>query len=101
MTPRRADEDHFAAYTTPLGSTVTLPFLTEQQAAEIAEQMAPSVPPARPDAAAGETTTCGQCQGAGGWHEKVEVKTPSGGTVITQKWVNCRPCGGTGQLPKK
>jgi hypothetical protein len=37
--------------------------------------------------------------GQGHWYENVTTKTPSGGTVVTQKRVSCRPCGGTGQIP--
>lgn len=96
MEPR----DHFAELTTPRGSKVVLQGLTEAHAAAVAAQFAE--PDANRDAAtewAGKTKTCGRCQGAGGWHENVETKTAGGGTVVTKKWVNCRPCGGTGQVP--
>lgn len=96
------DRDHFATITTPRGSVVTMPFLTEQQAATIADQYGP---PAEPlpqpvEAATGEKASCRNCGGKGHWYEPVEVDTPSGGKVTTQKKVNCRPCGGTGEVPK-
>lgn len=70
---------------------------TAEQMDAIAQQYGPSSAPVpRPDTAAGRT--CSKCRGAGGWYETVRVKTPSGGEVVTQKWVNCRPCGGTGKV---
>ena len=96
------DRDHFARIVTPHGSVVEIRNLTEGQAAHIEGQFAGEVDtplPVSPDELA-ETATCGRCQGAGGWNEPVEVTTPSGGKVVTQKWVNCRPCGGTGRVPK-
>lgn len=96
MEPR----DHFAEIITPRGSRVFLQNLTEGHAAAIAAQFAePEV--SRSESVtewAEETKTCERCQGAGGWHENVETKTSGGGTVVTKKWVNCRPCGGTGQV---
>lgn len=105
--------DNFVSYTTPRrttptgavvgGSTVVLPNLTaEQQAAAVhALERDGQTEAATPqEAAKGETTSCGKCGGAGGWNEPVETKTGGGGTVVTQKWVNCRPCGGSGQVPK-
>jgi hypothetical protein len=96
------ERDHFATITTPAGSVVTVPFLTEQQAEKVAEQYGP---PAEPlpqpvEAAKGETESCGNCGGNGYWYESVEVETPSGGKVVTNRRVNCRPCGGTGKVPK-
>lgn len=97
MEPR----DHFAEITTPRGSKVVLQGLTEAHAATIAAQFAE--PNVGHDEGmtewAGNTKTCERCQGAGGWNERVETKTAGGGTVVTQRWVNCRPCGGTGQVP--
>lgn len=90
--------DHFVSYTTPRGSVVVLPFLTEAQ--RDAAAAAFRTEPVQPQQADGERTTCSRCNGAGGWNETVRVKTPSGGEVVTQKWVNCRQCGGTGQVPK-
>lgn len=95
------DADHFVTYTTPRGSSVTLPNLTAEQRDAALAALDPG--PALAETAAKEpaqTQTCGQCQGAGGWHETVTTKTASGGTVTTQKWVNCRKCGGSGQVPK-
>ncbi|MGP3917710.1 hypothetical protein [Nonomuraea sp. 10N515B] len=97
------ERDHFATITTPRGSTVHFPFLTQDEARDIAEQYGPTADPApKIDAAKEETPKqlCGQCRGAGGWYEDVKVKTPSGGEVVTRKWVGCRPCGGSGRLPK-
>jgi DnaJ-class molecular chaperone len=95
------ERDHFATISTPRGSVVNFPFLTAEQAQDVADQYGPTAQPApRPEAAKGESQTCGRCQGAGGWYENVTVKTPSGGEVVTQKWVNCRPCRGTGQIAK-
>lgn len=90
--------EHFAQITTPRGSIVHFTG-TAQQMNAIREQYGPvAEPPAAPaDAASGNQKQCGQCQGKGGWYETVKVKTPSGGEVVTQKWVNCRPCGGTGK----
>lgn len=95
------ERDHSATITTPGGSVVHLPFLTEQQAADVAQQYGPPTEPlpARVEAA-GDKQDCGRCDGNGHWYETVEVTTPSGGTVTTQKRVNCRQCGGTGKLPK-
>lgn len=97
MEPR----DHFAEITTPRGSHVFLQGLTEAEASAVAAQFAePEVSKEESVTEwAGSTKTCERCQGAGGWNEKVETKTPGGGTVVTQKWVNCRPCRGTGQVP--
>jgi hypothetical protein len=94
------DADHFVTYTTPRGSTVTLPNLTETQRDAAVAALDPG--PVLTEAAGkpAEKQTCGRCGGAGGWHETVTTKTGSGGTVTTQKWVNCRPCGGSGQVPK-
>jgi hypothetical protein len=93
--------DHFAQITTPYGSVVTLTGLTKKEAAEVARDATSDRPvprsdrPARGDA---ETRQCTNCQGRGGWMEKVETTTPSGSTVVTQKWVNCRPCKGMGTV---
>lgn len=96
------ERDHFATITTPSGSVVSMPFLTEQQAADIADQYGPPVQPLPPRTeAANDTQPCRRCDGNGYWYETVEVETPSGGKVTTQKRVNCRPCGGTGQVPKR
>lgn len=96
------ERDHFASITTPGGSVVTVSFLTEQQAAGIADQYGPPAEPLPPRTeTAGDTQDCTQCGGQGYWYETVEVETPSGGKVTTQKRVNCRPCRGTGQVPKK
>jgi len=97
MTPDAPD--HFVSYETSRGSTVVLTGLTEAQRDEAAAALTPDPPAVRPVTAAG-TKACGQCSGAGGWYESVTVKTGSGGTVTTQKWVNCRPCGGSGQVSK-
>lgn len=99
-TVRGMTADHYAQITTPRGSTVVFPDLTTQQATDIAEQYgSPSEFP-KPLTASSEKTTCERCDGAGGWEETVETKSKHGSTVITMKWVNCRPCGGTGRLPK-
>ncbi len=90
--------DYFVTYTTPRGSVITLPFLSEQQKNAVVAALHPG--PAR-ELTTRDNETCNQCQGAGGWHEVVEFKTSSGATVTTRKWVNCRRCGGTGQTPKK
>lgn len=92
--------DHFAAITTPHGSVVTLHGLTDQEAAAVAREAASDRPVL--ERAEGEgTTQCGNCQGKGGWTEKVETKTPSGTTVVTEKWVKCRPCKGMGTIPAR
>lgn len=69
--------------TTPRGSKVSLPGLSPAQA-DAVEAALRSDTPAVVEAA------------KGGWTEKVETKTKGGGTVVTDKWVNCRPCNGTG-----
>jgi hypothetical protein len=97
MDPNR---DHFAAITTPRGSVVSLPFLTQEEAAEVADQFEPPAEPVTPIEAGKETQQCSRCNGAGGWNEEVRTKTGKGGEVVTQKWVNCRPCGGTGRVSK-
>lgn len=89
--------DHFASITTPKGSVVTIPGLTEEQADDIAAQYGPIAEPVAPVESSGDEERCGRCSGAGGWFEEVKVTTPSGGEVVTRKWVNCRPCGGTGK----
>lgn len=94
MTP--ADRDHYARITTLRGSVVTIPNLTEQQAQAIADQHGPAERPAL--TADKKKTTCSRCQGAGGWEEEVRTKSSGGSEVVTKKWVNCRPCGGTGQV---
>ncbi|MET8985782.1 hypothetical protein ABZW49_10075 [Nonomuraea wenchangensis] len=95
------DRDHFATLTTPSGSVVHFPNLTGPQADGIAEQYGP---PAEPlplrTESAGDVQQCKRCQGQGYWYETVEVTSPEGSKVTTQKRVNCRPCGGTGQIPK-
>ncbi|MEV5411032.1 hypothetical protein AB0K60_19580 [Thermopolyspora sp. NPDC052614] len=91
--------DHFAAITTPRGSVVTLTGLTPDEAAAVASQAASDRPAVR---AEGEgTTKCDNCGGKGGWLEKVETKTPSGSTVVTERWVQCRPCKGMGTVPAR
>ena len=60
------DRDHFAAVTTPRGSVVSIPFLTAEQAADVADQFGPPAEPVAPIEAAKETQ---QCSGAGGWNE--------------------------------
>jgi hypothetical protein len=98
MDPNR---DHFAAITTLRGSVVSIPFLTEDEAAEVAEQYGPPAEPIAPiEAGKGDTQQCGQCNGMGYWTEMVEMDTPSGGKITTEKRVNCRRCGGTGRVPK-
>jgi hypothetical protein len=95
------ERDHFASITTPSGSVVTFPFLTGPQADDIAHQYGPPAEPIpRPDAAAAEEQDCRKCDGQGYWYETVTVTSPEGSKVITQKRVNCRPCGGTGKIPK-
>ncbi|MFD9950794.1 hypothetical protein ACFWYW_58530 [Nonomuraea sp. NPDC059023] len=89
--------DHHATITTPRGSKVVMPFLTEEEAADIAEQYGPPSELPQPQTAA-KGDPCGQCGGAGGWETTVETKSKDGSVVITKKWVNCRPCGGTGTL---
>lgn len=97
MTP---DPLETVSYTTLRGSVVTLPFLTvEQRDAAVENLSAPPVEPLTlPEAA--ETKACGQCQGNGGWTEQQEQTSANGSVVIVPVWVNCRPCGGTGKVPK-
>jgi hypothetical protein len=92
--------DHYASITTLRGSVVTIPNLTEEQAAGVAARYGPPAERVPPAEASESTKQCGRCSGAGGWNEPVEVETGSGGKVVTQKWVNCRSCGGTGRVPK-
>lgn len=95
------ERDHFATITTPAGSVVHIPNLTETEADAIARQIGPPPRPLpRPDASATDQKDCGKCGGDGYWYEEVETETPSGSKVTTKKRVNCRPCGGTGKLPK-
>jgi hypothetical protein len=98
----RSDNDHFAQIVSPRGSVVSMPFLTAAEAEGIAEQYGPPAEPLpRPEQAASkDQQDCGRCGGQGYWYETVEVETKSGGKVTTQKRVNCRPCGGTGRVPK-
>lgn len=93
--------DHYAQIVTPRGSTVVFPNLDEQDAERIAAEYGPpsEFPVAHPVEAA-EKRPCGRCGGAGGWEETVETTSKSGSKVVTKKWVNCRPCGGTGSVPK-
>ncbi len=91
------DRDRHATITTPRGSVVTIPFLTPDEAAQIADAYGPAPDPLPQPATAEDTQPCGQCNGNGHWYENVEVTTPSGGKVVTQKRVNCRACGGTGR----
>lgn len=95
MTP---DALETVTVTTPRGSTVTFPYLTPQQRDAAVANLTPSgdQPPIEPPGpiAAG---VCGQCNGAGGWNEQRKQKTGSGGEVVINVWVNCRPCGGTGK----
>jgi hypothetical protein len=95
-----SSHDHFASITTLRGSVVTIPNLTEEQAAEVAARYGPPVEYTPPAEASDDTQQCDRCDGAGGWNEPVEVETGSGGKVVTQKWVNCRPCGSSGRVPK-
>lgn len=95
------ERDHFATIKTPAGSVVHFPFLAAQEADGIAEQYGPPPEPLPPRVEAdGDRKTCQKCSGNGHWYETVEVTTPSGGKVTTQKRVNCRTCGGTGSVPK-
>jgi hypothetical protein len=94
-----SSHDHFASITTLRGSVVTVPFLTEEQASGVAAQYGPPAERVPLAEASDATRQCGRCSGAGGWAENVEVDTPSGGKIATQRWVNCRPCGGTGRVP--
>lgn len=92
--------DHFAAITTPYGSVVTLTGLTEQEAGTIARDAASDRPVARPERASdGGTRLCTNCQGKGGWMERVETQSAGGSTVVTEKWVRCRLCKGNGAVP--
>ncbi|MFF0864137.1 hypothetical protein ACFYUV_20430 [Nonomuraea sp. NPDC003560] len=77
-----------------------IPNLTAEQAQGVADQYGPPADPIPRPVESADTKDCGRCGGQGYWYETVEVTTPSGGTVTTQKRVNCRPCGGTGQVPK-
>ncbi|TMS00220.1 hypothetical protein [Nonomuraea basaltis] len=95
------ESDHFATITTPAGSVVHFPFLTGQEAGQIAQQYGPPTEPLPPHIEAGkDKQPCGKCGGQGHWYETVEVESPSGSKVTTQKRVNCRTCGGTGSIPK-
>jgi DnaJ-class molecular chaperone len=89
--------EHYAHITTPRGSVVSFTGTAEQMAA-VTDAYGP--PAEAPDRAGGDDQKrpCSRCNGAGGWYETVKVPTPSGGEVVTQKWVNCRPCGGTGKV---
>jgi hypothetical protein len=78
---------------------VSLLGLTQEEAEAVANQFEPPAEPATPIEAGKETQQCGRCSGAGGWNEEVRIKTGKGGEVVTQRWVNCRPCGGTGRVP--
>jgi len=91
--------DHYARVVTPRGSVVHFPNLTEEQAADVAAAYGPPAEHVPLAAASDDTQQCGRCQGAGHWYEDVEVSTPTGGKVVTQKRVNCRACGGTGRVP--
>lgn len=88
------DDFAFARITSAKGSVVTIPFLTDEQADDVAAQYGPVAEPVPPSAASDDQEeSCRQCGGQGGWYEDVKVTTPSGGEVVTKKWVNCRPCG--------
>lgn len=92
--------DHFAQITTPRGSVAILHGLTEQEAATIARDAASDRPVARPERASdGGTRLCTNCGGKGGYLEKVETTTAGGSTVVTERWVRCRPCKGNGTVP--
>lgn len=96
------DAMHTVTVTTPRGSAVVLPFLTAEQRDAAVANLSPGLPPEPvEELAAGETQTCGRCQGAGGWNEQKEQSTAGGGKVVVAVWVNCRPCGGTGRTPKR
>jgi DnaJ-class molecular chaperone len=92
--------DHFASITTPGGSVVTLHGLTSDEAAAVAREAA-SDRPAVGRAEGEGTKQCTNCAGKGGWTEKVETTTPSGATVVTERWVSCRPCKGMGTVPAR
>lgn len=95
------ERDHFATITTPSGSVVHFPNLTEREAGRVAEQYGPPAEPLPPRTeTADDKQPCGRCQGQGYWYEPVEVTSPEGSKVTTQRRVNCRPCGGTGRIPK-
>ncbi|MEU4410787.1 hypothetical protein AB0F88_40305 [Streptosporangium sp. NPDC023963] len=81
-------------YTTPRGSKVTLPFLTVEQRDAAVENLSPA--PLPPESVTAGKETCSNCGGAGGYNEKKEQKTASGGTVVVEVWVSCRPCKGSG-----
>ncbi|MFI6318480.1 hypothetical protein ACIBG8_13220 [Nonomuraea sp. NPDC050556] len=100
MSSESAEADHFVQYTTPRGSVVVMPNLTAAQRDEIAATFSPGDTPTPASLEGkGESQSCGQCGGAGYWMETVTTVTPSGSEVTTQKRVNCRQCGGTGQVP--
>lgn len=92
------ENDHFVTYTTPRGSVITVPFLTEQQRNAVIAALHPGPEGGLTGV---DSETCNRCQGVGGWHEVVEFKTSTGATVVTRKWVNCHQCGGTGETPKR
>ncbi|MGW4663162.1 hypothetical protein [Streptosporangium sandarakinum] len=84
--------------TTPRGSTVVLPYLTaEQRDATVAALTEPGDHPPVPHPGPIAAGACSRCGGAGGWNEQKKQKTGSGGEVVVNVWVRCRPCGGTGQ----
>jgi hypothetical protein len=95
MTP---DAVETVSVTTPRGSTVTFPFLTPGQREQTVVDLTP-IGDSPPIAPPGPVTAgaCGNCHGAGGWNEQRKQKTGSGGEVVINVWVNCRPCGGTGK----
>lgn len=43
-----------------------------------------------------EGQTCTRCNGAGGWNNKTLNR---GGDVISEEWVKCSVCSGTGSIP--
>jgi hypothetical protein len=90
--------DHYAEITTPRGSVVSFTGTADEMNAVADQYGAPSEFPRAGSGGEDQKKPCGKCNGAGGWNETVKVKTPSGGEVVTQKWVNCRPCGGTGKV---
>jgi hypothetical protein len=92
---------HVVGIPTASGGKVILPFLTEQQAADARAGFADIAAAAQEAAVqwAGKTKTCTNCGGAGGYNERRETKSASGGTVVTTVWVPCRPCKSSGQVP--
>jgi len=89
--------DYFAQITTPYGSVVALTRLTRQEAAAIARVAVSDRPVV--DRTEDEDRECPSCGGRGGRLEKIGTRAPGRSIVITDRWVNCRPCAGTGASP--